>query len=192
MATAAPAYPVTFEVEYPERMSRWLIFIKWLLVFPHFLILGVFGYLVELTTFISWFAILFTGRYPKALFDLAVVYFRWSARATAYVALLRDDYPPFGGGSPEYPVRVEIEYPEKLSRLLIFVKWLLAIPHFIILALLGIVGFAVYVIAWFAILFTGRFPRSMFDFLVGIGRWYLRVYAYIWLMRDEYPPFSMS
>ena len=192
MATAAPAYPVTFEVEYPERMSRWLIFIKWLLVFPHFLILGVFGYLVELTTFISWFAILFTGRYPKALFDLAVVYFRWSARATAYVALLRDDYPPFGGGSPEYPVRVEIEYPEKLSRLLIFVKWLLAIPHIIILGLLGLVGFVVYVIAWFAILFTGRFPRSMFDFLVGIGRWYLRVYAYIWLMRDEYPPFSMS
>jgi hypothetical protein len=105
---------------------------------------------------------------------------------------LRDDYPPFGGGNPEYPVRVEIEYPEKLSRLLIFVKWLLAIPHFIILALLAIVGFAVYVIAWFAILFTGRFPRSMFDFLVGIGRWDLRVYAYIWLMRDEYPPFSMS
>ena len=192
MATAAPAYPVTFEVEYPERMSRWLIFIKWLLVFPHFLILGVFGYLVELTTFISWFAILFTGRYPKALFDLAVVYFRWSARATAYVALLRDDYPPFGGGSPEYPVRVEIEYPEKLSRLLIFVKWLLAIPHIIILGLLGLVGFVVYVIAWFAILFTGRFPRSMFDFLVGIGRWYLRVYAYIWLLRDEYPPFSLS
>ena len=192
MATAAPAYPVTFEVEYPERMSRWLIFIKWLLVFPHFLILGVFGYLVELTTFISWFAILFTGRYPKALFDLAVVYFRWSARATAYLALLRDEYPPFGGGSPEYPVRVEIEYPEKLSRLLIFVKWLLAIPHIIILGLLGLVGFVVYVIAWFAILFTGRFPRSMFDFLVGIGRWYLRVYAYIWLMRDEYPPFSMS
>jgi len=192
MATAAPAYPVTFEVEYPERLSRWPIFIKWLLVFPHFLILGVFGYLVELTTFISWFAILFTGRYPKALFDLAVVYFRWSARATAYLALLRDEYPPFGGGSPEYPVRVEIEYPEKLSRLLIFVKWLLAIPHIIILGLLGLVGFVVYVIAWFAILFTGRFPRSMFDFLVGIGRWYLRVYAYIWLMRDEYPPFSMS
>jgi hypothetical protein len=192
MATAAPAYPVTFEVEYPEKLSRWLIFIKWLLVFPHFLILGVFGYLVELTTFISWFAILFTGRYPKALFDLAVVYFRWSARATAYVALLRDDYPPFGGGSPEYPVRVEIEYPEKLSRLLIFVKWLLAIPHFVILALLSVVGLVVYVIAWFAILFTGRFPRSMFDFLVGIGRWDLRVYAYIWLLRDEYPPFSLS
>ena len=192
MATAAPAYPVTFDVEYPERLSRWLIFVKWLLVFPHFLILGVFGYLVELTTFISWFAILFTARYPRALFDLAVVYFRWSARAGAYVALLRDEYPPFGGGNSEYPVRLDIQYPERLSRLLIFVKWLLAIPHMVILGLLGILGLAVYVIAWFAILFTGRFPRSLFDFLVGIGRWYLRVYAYVWLMRDEYPPFSLS
>ncbi len=192
MATATPAYPVTFDVEYPERLSRWLIFFKWLLAFPHLLILGVLTYLVELTTFISWFAILFTGRYPKALFDLAVVYFRWDARVTAYMALLRDEYPPFGGGNPEYPVHLDIQYPEKLSRLLIFVKWLLAIPHLIILAVLGLLGFAVYVIAWFAILFTGRFPRSLFDFLVGIGRWYMRVSAYVWLMRDEYPPFSLS
>jgi len=192
MATTAPAYPVTFDVEYPERLSRWLIFFKWLLAFPHLLILGVLTYLVELTTFISWFAILFTGRYPRALFDLAVVYFRWDARVTAYMALLRDEYPPFGGGNPEYPVHLDIQYPEKLSRLLIFVKWLLAIPHLIILALLGLLGFAVYVIAWFAILFTGRFPRSLFDFLVGIGRWYMRVSAYVWLIRDEYPPFSLS
>jgi hypothetical protein len=192
MATATPAYPVTFDVEYPERLSRWLIFIKWLLVIPHWIIVGVFAYLVELTTFISWFAILFTGRYPKALFDLAVVYFRWSARMTAYVALLRDEYPPFGGGNPEYPVHFDVEYPQKLSRLLIFVKWLFAIPHIVILAVLGLLGLAVYVIAWFAILFTGRFPRSLFDFLVGVGRWYLRVNAYVWLLRDEYPPFSLS
>jgi hypothetical protein len=192
MATAAPAYPVTFDVEYPERLSRWLIFVKWLLAFPHFLILEVFGCLVGLTTFISWFAILFTARYPRALFDLAVVYFRWYARTTAYVALLRDKYPPFGGGSPEYPVRFDVEYPEKLSRLLIFVKWLLAIPHFVILALLSVVGLVVYVIAWFAILFTGRVPRSLFDFLVGIGRWSARVNIYVYLMRDEYPPFSLS
>jgi hypothetical protein len=192
MATAAPAYPVTFEVDYPEKLSRWLIFVKWLLAFPHFLILGVFGCLVELTTFISWFAILFTARYPRALFDLAVVYFRWNARVTAYVTLLRDEYPPFGGGNPEYPVRFDVEYPEKLSRLLIFVKWLLAIPHFVILALLSVVGLVVYVIAWFAILFTGRVPRSLFDFLVGIGRWSARVNIYVYLMRDEYPPFSLS
>jgi hypothetical protein len=192
MATAAPAYPVTFEVEYPEKLSRWLIFVKWLLAFPHFLILGVFGCLVELTTFISWFAILFTARYPRALFDLAVVYLRWNARVTAYVRLLRDEYPPFGGGSPEYPVRFDVEYPEKLSCLFIFVKWLLAIPHLVILVLLHVVGLVVYVIAWFAILFTGRFPRSLFDFLVGIGRWSVRVNTYIYLMRDEYPPFSLS
>jgi hypothetical protein len=193
MANTAAAYPVTLEVEYPERLSRGLIFVKWLLAFPHWLIVGIFGYLVELTTFISWFAILFTGRYPKALFDLAVMYFRWNTRMLAYVALLRDEYPPFSGGEdPEYPVRLSIEYPERLSRLLIFVKWLLAIPHILILALLGIVAFFVYVIGWFAILFTGRFPRGLFDFLVGYGRWYMRVNAYYLLLRDEYPPFSMS
>jgi hypothetical protein len=193
MATAAASYPVTFEVEYPERLSRGLIFVKWLLAFPHWLIVGIFGYLVELTTFISWFAILFTGRYPRALFDLAVMYFRWNTRMLAYVALLRDEYPPFSGGAePEYPVRLNIEYPERLSRLLIFVKWLLAIPHLLILALLGLVAFFVYVIGWFAILFTGRLPRGLFDFLVGYGRWGLRVNAYILLLRDEYPPFSMT
>jgi hypothetical protein len=192
MATAARAYPVTLEVDYPERLSRWLIFFKWLLVIPHLLIVGVFGWLVELTTFISWFAILFTGRYPRGLFDLAVVYHRWSARMISYVALLRDEYPPFGGGNPEYPVHFDVEYPEKLSRLLIFVKWLLVIPHLFILVGLTLLGYVVYVIAWFAILFTGRIPRSLFDFLVGIGRWYMRVSAYVWLMRDEYPPFSLS
>jgi len=193
MATAPAAYPVTLEVEYPERLSRGLIFVKWLLAIPHWLIVGIFGYLVELTTFISWFAILFTGRYPTALFDLAVMYFRWNTRMLAYVALLRDEYPPFSGGAdPEYPVRLSIEYPERLSRLLIFVKWLLAIPHILILSLLGVVAFLVYVIGWFAILFTGRLPRGLFDFLVGYGRWGLRVNAYILLLRDEYPPFSMT
>ena len=192
MATAAATYPATFDVEYPERLSRGLIFVKWLLAFPHLLILGVLGNLIFLTTAISWFAILFTGRYPRSLFDLAVMYYRWNARATAYVALLRDEYPPFGGGNPVYPVRLEIEYPERLSRLLIFVKWLLAIPHVLILGLLGFVAFLVYVIGWFAILFTGRLPRGLFDFLVGFGRWTVRVDVYVYLMRDEYPPFSMS
>ena len=193
MVTAATGYPVTLEVDYPERLSRGLIFVKWLLAIPHWLIVGIFGYLVELTTFISWFAILFTGRYPTALFDLAVMYFRWNTRMLAYVALLRDEYPPFSGGAdPEYPVRLSIEYPERLSRLLIFVKWLLAIPHILILSLLGLVAFLVYVIGWFAILFTGRLPRGLFDFLVGYGRWGLRVNAYILLLRDEYPPFSMT
>ena len=193
MATEAAAYPITFEVEYPERLSRWLIFVKWLLAIPHVIIISLFGYLIELTTFISWFAILFTGRYPRALFDLALLYWGWNSRVTSYLVLLRDEYPPFGeDAAGEYPVHVDIPYPERLSRLLIFVKWLLVIPHIIILALLSAVALAVYVIGWFAILFTGQFPRSMFDFLVGVGRWNLRVSAYVMLMRDEYPPFSLS
>ena len=95
-------------------------------------------------------------------------------------------------GAPGYPLRYDVEYPEELSRWLIFVKWLLAIPHFIVLLFLFIGAFVAWVIAWFAILFTKRFPRGLFDFIVGVTRWQYRVNAYAYLMRDEYPPFSLS
>ena len=90
-----------------------------------------------------------------------------------------------------YPLRFEVDYPERLSRLLIFVKWLLIIPHSLILSPLGLAAGAVTSIAWFAILFTGRFPRGLFDFLVGVFRWTYRVNVYSSLLRDEYPPFSL-
>lgn len=90
-------YPVTFDVEYPERLSRGLIFIKWLLVIPHIFILGIYGALVWFTTFLSWWAILFSGTYPRALFNFAVNFYRWQARVSTYVYLLTDEYPPFGG-----------------------------------------------------------------------------------------------
>ncbi len=93
--------------------------------------------------------------------------------------------------APGYPLRYEVEYPEELSRWLIFVKWLLAIPHYIVLLFLFIAVYFVYIIAWFAILFTKRFPRGLFDFTVGVHRWNLRVGAYTALLRDEYPPFSL-
>ena len=90
-------YPVMFEVEYPERLSRWLIFIKWLLVMPHILVLWLYGIVVAVITFLAWWAILFTGRYPKGMFDMVVGYHRWSVRVNAYASLLRDNYPPFSG-----------------------------------------------------------------------------------------------
>jgi hypothetical protein len=190
MATAAPAYPVTFEVEYPEKLSRWLIFIKWLLVFPHLLILGVFGYLVELTTFISWFAIMFTKRYPRGLWDMAMMYMRWRANVVSYAALLRDEYPPFGEGS--YPVTFEAEYPEQSDRWKVGLRLILVIPHIVVLIFVLLAWLATAIIAWFAILFSGRYPRGLFQFGVGAMRWSLRVTAYMFLMRDEYPPFSLS
>jgi len=191
-AAGAPGYPLRYDVEYPEELSRWLIFVKWLLAIPHFIILWALSYAAAVVTFIAWFAILFTKRYPRGLFDFVVNVNRWNANVLAYYGLFRDEYPPFSWEPGQYAVTYEVDYPEELSRWLIFVKWLLAIPHFIVLLFLYIAASVAWVIAWFAILFTGRFPRGLFDFIVGVVRWQYRVNAYANLLRDEYPPFSLS
>ena len=192
VAGAPGGYPLRFDIEYPEKLSRWLIFVKWLLALPHFLILYALGTVANVITFVAFFAILFTGRYPRGLFDFVVNIYRWQENVFAYYALFRDDYPPFSWEAGKYPVTFEVDYPENLSRWLIFVKWLLAIPHIIVLVFLYVAAMVVWVIAWFAILFTGRFPRGLFDFLVGVNRWGLRVNAYgFLLLRDDYPPFSL-
>jgi hypothetical protein len=192
MNAAESTYPLVFEVEYPERLSRWLIFVKWLLAIPHLIILYALIAVAEIITVIAWFAILFTGRYPKGMFDFVVGILRWDHNVTAYVALLRDDYPPFSLSAGQYPVTYDVEYPERLSRLLIFFKWLLVIPNLIVLALVGIAYCVTLIIAWFAILFTGRYPEGLFRFAVGTIRWSARVNAYVLLLRDEYPPFSLA
>ena len=190
---AAPGYPVRYDVEYPEELSRWLIFVKLLLAIPHFIILWALGIAAFVMGFIAFFAILFTGRYPRGLFDFVVGVNRWSANVDAYTALLRDEYPPFSLEPGQYAVTYEVDYPEKLNRWLPLVKWwLLAIPHYIVLFALGIAALVVYIIAWFAILFTKRYPRGLFDFIVGYRRWDYRVNAYTGLLRDEYPPFSLK
>lgn len=191
MAVDAVTYPVRYDVTYPERLSRWLIFVKWLLAIPHFLIVSVLGNVQGVMTLIAFFAILFTKRYPRGLFDFVINVHRWTANVSAYAGFMRDEYPPFDWQPGKYPVVFEVDYPEALSRWLIFVKWLLAIPHFVVLVFLYIAFGVVLVVAWFAILFTGRFPRGLFDFSVGVTRWTLRVTAYVNLLRDEYPPFSL-
>ena len=193
MATATAArYPVTFDVEYPGELSRWKIFVKWLLVIPHLVILYGLGIATSAITFIAFFTILFTKRYPKELFEFVVNVNRWTENVYAYVFLMRDEYPPFSWERGRYPVTYEVEHPAELSRWLIFVKWLLAIPHIIILLFLFIGQGLALLAAWFAILFTKRFPESLFRFVVGADRWRVRVNAYLNLMRDEYPPFSME
>ncbi len=194
MVEAAPAqsYPLTYNVEYPETLSRWLIFVKWILAIPHLIILYGLGLVAMALTFIAWFAILFTKRYPRELFDFVVNINRWTANVYAYAFLMRDEYPPFSWDAGEYPLTYDVEYPEELSRWLIFVKWILAIPHIIVLAFLFIGMLLALIGAWFSILFTKRFPESLFNFMVGVSRWQYRVGAYTNLMRDEYPPFSME
>lgn len=189
---SAPHFPLRYEVEYPEELSRWLIFVKWLLAIPHTIILIALGLVVWAMTLVALFAILFTRRYPRGLFDFIVGVSRWNANVNVYTSLQRDEYPPFSFDAGQYPVRYEIEYPDQLNRWLPLVKWLLAIPHLVIVIALWLATLVVEFVAFFAILFTKRYPRGLFDFVVGVQRWSLRVDAYTNLMRDEYPPFSLS
>ncbi len=192
MAGGGAEYPLRYDVEYPEQLSRWLIFVKWLLAIPHLLILYALLGVAGVIQFIAFFAILFTTRYPRSLFDFVVNVYRWQANLYAYVGLMRDEYPPFSWEPGQYSVTYEIDYPDQLNRWLPLVKWLLAIPHYLVLAVLSLVAIVFWVIAFFAILFTGGFPRGMFDFIVGVLRWSARVNAYVFFMRDEYPPFSLK
>jgi len=193
VAATPASYPLRFDVQYPQQLSRGLIFVKWLLAVPHLLILNALGNLQGIIILIAFFAILFTRKFPPGLFDLYVRASRWAANVIAYAGFFRDEYPPFGWEAGQYPpVTYEVEYPPQLSRWMILVKWLLAFPHYIVLAVLFFVSVFVWIIAWFAILFTGRFPRGLFDFLVGVLRWGYRVQIYVVLLRDEYPPFSTA
>ena len=194
-APAAPEdYPVSFDVEYPERLSRWKIFVKWILAIPHFIIISILLTVAGILELIAFFAVLFTKRWPRGLFDFTVQIYRWTGNTYAYaVLLMRDEYPPFSGESGQYPLSLDIEYREDLSRWMIFVKWLLAIPHYIVLIFVLLGAYVAVFIAFFAILFTGRYPRGMFDFVVGAARWAIRVQAYAhWFMTDRYPPFSLK
>jgi hypothetical protein len=200
------------------RLSRWLWLVKMFLAIPHYLILVVLWAAFIVVTVIAWFAILFTGRYPRRFFDFNVGVMRWTWRVGFYVyaALGTDRYPPFSMAPAEYPAALDIAYPERLSRGLVFVKWLLAIPHLIVVGLLGFTimlypipalnelggevqtvgGYSVLnllvVIAGFFLLITGKHPRSLFDFLMGINRWMYRTLLYVGLMTDEYPPFRLD
>jgi Domain of unknown function (DUF4389) len=192
--TMAADYPVRFDVEYPERLSRWKIFVKWLLAIPHLIIVTILQGVAGILFVVAFFSILFTKKWPPGLFDFTLQIERWTMNTVAYAfTLQRDEYPPFSGEAGAYPVRLEVDYDENLSRWLIFVKWLLIVPHLIVLVFLGIAAYVVVFIAFFAILFTGRYPRGMFDFVTGVLRWSNRVYAYgHWLMTDRYPPFSLK
>ncbi len=191
-AATPGSYPVRYDVAYPEHLSRLLIFVKWLLAIPHFIIIYFLNIALGLVTIIAFFAILFTKTYPEGLFKFAVGVRRWQANFSAYVGLLRDEYPPFSLDAGQYAVAYDVDYPAQLSRWLIFVKWLLIIPHIVVVALLTIVAFFAAIIAWFAILFTGRYPRSLFDFYVGVQRWTERINGYTSFFTDAYPPFSMA
>jgi hypothetical protein len=152
---------------------------------------GLLGVVAMVCAVMSWFAILFSGRHPQGLWDLEAYYLQWRVRAVAYTALLRDEYPPFGDGV--YPARLEIAPPQgPRNRLTVGFRLMLALPHMLVLWLLGLVWAVTSIIAWFAILFSGRYPVGLYGFGAGMLRWNTRVEAYLLLLTDAYPPFSLE
>jgi Domain of unknown function (DUF4389) len=213
---APPAYSLQVEGEVDEHLSRWLWLVKWVLIIPHVIVLAFLWIAFVVLTVVAFFAILFTGRYPRGIFDFTVGVLRWTWRVGyySYGALGTDRYPPFTlADVPDYPARLNVEYPQALSRGLVLVKWwLLALPQYLIVGVFaggawagfnaagdhggwssggGLIGLMV-CIAGVVLLFTGRYPRSIFDFIMGMNRWVFRVAAYATLMTDAYPPFRLD
>ena len=197
------AYPVSLEGELDPNLSRWLWLVKWLLAIPHYIVLFFLWIAFLVLWVLAFFAILFTGKYPKGMFDFNVGVLRWTLRVGfySYGVLGTDRYPPFSLKAEDYPATFDVEYPEHLSRGLVLVKWwLLAIPHYIVVGILhggwgprsGGLNAVLVLFAAIALLFTGRYPASIFDLVIGFNRWAFRVAAYASLMRDEYPPFRLG
>ena len=212
---AASRYPLRIEGHLDEPLNRGLWLVKWLLAIPHYIVLGLLWVASVVATVIAGFTILFTGRYPRALFDFNVGVLRWTWRVSFYAFTLGTDrYPPFTLASADYPATLDVAYPERLSRGLWIVKGLLAIPHLVIVGIFaggasswafgdavadnwqvaasgGLIGVLV-AIAGVILLFTGSYPRGLFDFAMGMNRWVYRVMTYTGLMTDEYPPFNLD
>ena len=211
---SSTTYPVRVQGRLDAQPSRWLWLVKWLLALPHFIVLAFLWIAFLFVSIAAWVAILVTGRYPRGMFDFNVGVLRWTWRVQyyAYGALGTDRYPPFTlADVPDYPARLEVPYPEHLSRGLALVKsWLLAIPHYLVVGVFlgggawaadsaqnhGLLGAGLIdvlvLIAAVVLAVTGRYPRGIFDLVLGLNRWVLRVAAYAALMTDAYPPFRLD
>jgi len=199
MSTPAP---IRVSARLDEDLSRWKWLVKWFLAIPHLVVLAFLWLAFGLLTFVAFVSIAITGRYPRGIFDFNVGVMRWTWRVQLYAfSLTTDQYPPFSlQPDADFPATLEVDYPERLSRGLVWVKsWLLAIPQYLVIALFQggahVTGGLISILALIAaacLAFGRGYPRSIFDFVLGMHRWTWRVWAYAALLRDEYPPFRLD
>jgi hypothetical protein len=193
-AISTSDYPINVEADYPQGgITNWRPLVHWLTAIPHYIAL-FFVLIAAYFAFIGvWFSILFTRRYPPGLFNFISGAMRWGNRVSGYTYWMTEEYPPFSVDEAPYPIRSKFTYPEGgISRWRVFFQGFLAIPQLIVLYFLGIGAYVGAVIAFFAILFTGQYPPAVFNFMVGVLRWQTRVFGYLLLMTEEYPPFSLE
>jgi hypothetical protein len=192
-------YPTRFEVDAAEEVTRWRPLVQWFLAIPHLALLEALQAVAQLLAFISWFAILFTGRLPAGVAEFQAMYMRYWLRTMSYVGFLREEYPPFmftattADAGEDARTRVDV-VPDMgdRNRLTTGFRLILAIPHIVVLVVLLLAAVIVGLVAVFAVLFTGRWPAGLQAFVVGVARWWLRVEAYLNLLTDQYPPFTTA
>jgi hypothetical protein len=197
MSIATP-YPAQLEFDADRQITRWRPLIQWLLAIPQLLVAQALSSLRSVLTLISLFTVVFTKKIPRPLFDAIAMTYRYEWRVLSYALFLHDDYPPFDfrpaatddGSEPH--TSLNLAYPDQLNRWKPLYKWFLAIPHYVVALVLAIAAACAVVVGFFAVLFTGKFPLGPRDFIVHAYRYGLRVQAYVGLLTDEYPPFSLQ
>lgn len=197
MSVSMP-YPAQLEFHGDRHIKRWRPLVQWLLAIPQLMIASVLSSLRNVLTLISFFTVLFTERIPKPLYDVISMTLRYEWRAWSYALFLHEDYPPFdfepsaADDGVEPHTTLNLAYPERLGRWKPLYKWFIAIPHYVVLLVLVVGALFAAIGGFFAVLFTGEYPEGIRDFLVGVSRYNLRVQAYVGLLTDQYPPFTVK
>jgi hypothetical protein len=191
-------YPAQLGFDADLHISRWRPLVQWVLAIPHLMVARALNYLRSILTLISLFTVLFTERIPPVIFDMIAMTYRYEWRALSYALFLHEDYPPFdfepavGDDGAEAHTTLNLSYPEHLNRWKPLYKWFLAIPHYLVLAMLAVGAVFAVIGGLIGVLFTGEYPQGARDFIVGVYRYSLRVHAYAGLLTDEYPPFRLA
>jgi len=189
-------FPLTLELNAPLEVANWRPLVHWLLGIPHLMVAYSLSSLFSVFTIIAFFSILFTRKIPKGIFSAMVMIIRHNWRIASYVTFAREDYPPFHytlqtADTGDDQAALSITEPEEFNQWLPLVKWFLAIPHYVVLSILGIGLFFSLIVSFFTILFTGKYPEALRDYFINVYSYSVRVNMYTGLLTDEYPPFSL-